>query len=313
MNADPPAGWPAVTVEVAHHGGGTRTRRLAAAEHALSVAGLDAYAQRITDGMRVGAAQLVCTEVNGSTVPMAIVMGGWPVEGMCCGGTAPGSDDVVGDDLRRRSWECPECGEITAPMHWAVMHLVEGPPRRWAVPDPEEMSLWSDVAVRDALATATVEARDAAQELLDELASGATEVEDPYVEFWDPHHGPSFSLDSVVVTFGERRGDGPQGFAFVGCAGVDWDSYDSRRRRWRLRNQNVGYTEVTAGAATALLTPPERLRARALEGAVTEGDLRTAWTGLLGEMTQPWLHDAAAVADLERVAREGLPPAGLSL
>ena len=313
MSGDAHTDRASVTVEVHDRLGGTRTLQHCATEHAIGIEGLDEYAERATAHMRTGMAQVLAINIDQATVPIAVIAGGWPVEGMCCDVASPDSDDIISGDPRRRDWECSCCREVVAPKHWALMHLAEGPLGRWEVPDPEDLALACDVSVRDALLAGNRTAVAAARQLLDELQTGTADVSDPYVTFRDPHRGSAFTLGAVVVEFGERAGEGPDGTVFVGYVAADWDAYDPDRRRWALGCQRVGQAQVSAGVAASLLVPADRLRSRARQAKVTDADLLGLWANNLGAAIQPWLCDDAAVADLERVARTEPQHRGMSL
>ena len=279
----------------------------------VAESGLGDYRSQLERLLRTGHAQVSCVEIGDVVEPMALVAGGWPVEGVCCGAPAPDCDDILVGGVGRQLWECRACGSTVWPDTWAVTPLTRAEGGGWDLPEPAHLSWACNIAVANLLYSRETAAADRACAALRELQSGSELSDDVSAAAWLSQRRPRSEVGSVWALVGARVGDQPAGQIFTGFIGHDRNGFDHKGRRWQHSWRDAAWGKVTASQAARLLGNADELATRAAAGTLSEDALRAAWRSVetAGAEMPEWLFDSAAVEDLAQTGRT-LGPAGRS-
>ena len=259
---------------------------------------LEAYAAELTDQLKVGQAQIVIGEVARDAVPVAIAVGGWPVEGPCCVASPPLGDDLVAPEPDSFGWACPGCGEVVRPDHWAHMRLGDPQLGEWLLPPTRMLAKSCDAAAKDLLAANDHASAARARHVLELLSEGGIGAMFIDTDAWSPANTPQAQLGSVRALIGPREDDRATGRVIVGYMGVDWHTFDHDSKCWSRRWREVGTTVLDASQAFGLLWADPQLTDRAAAGTLDVDELHAAWAATVGTGVPDWVHDAAAVETL---------------
>ncbi len=287
----------------AGRGGGSEVWELPA-DHTVGVDGaLWDYVAELDAQLKVGHAQVVGGEVAGDDVPLAISVGGWPVEGVCCAGESPRSDEIVAADPGSHEWSCPGCGELVRPDRWTYMRLADPGPRGWTLPRPRLLARSCDAAARDLLAARDSAARARAQAAMRLLHHGGPGGRYLEVAAASPAGPASAPPGSVRAFIGPRRNDQTAGEVTVAYVCTAWHAFDDDTRRWGLQWREVGTAVLTSSRAFGLLWADP-----ADSGLLDVETLHRIWQDAIGAQVPDWVCDEAAADDIAAAAERDREP-----
>ena len=303
-------------IEVAVMGNGetnSRRRRLAATERVWDSMSIEEYVAQVIDGLDVGSAACQYVVVDAHPVPVAVMVGGWPVEGMCCG-TTPDSGSILGGADRRRSdWECEGCATLVHPDYWAVMRL--GVPTSGGallVADPCELAQVADRALRGGLEYRNRIRAECAAGVVAFLHNGDS-VDSVARHAFERPTGAQLNDSTLIAVVDHAADSAGRGRVEAGYVGVD-TSGATDYRRYASRWVRVTSADLTVVQAAGLLAEKGPWRSAAAQGVLTGDLLRVAWqSAITPDAAVPgWLCDDAAVAQLHtHIGAETSPDVGI--
>ena len=292
-----------MTVRAAGPTGGIETHALEGLVRVGDANELAGYAAAVERLLQAGSARVSSVAVGDDDEPVAVIVGGWPLDGVCCDAPAPQSDDILVGGVGRQLWECAGCGSTVWPDSWAVMPLRRDERAGWDLPEPAHLSWACNVALSHMLFARDAASAAQAQQVLADLRSGAEVGVDVIAAAWQGEHRPSGAVGSVWALVGDRVGSGPAGQLLTGFIGADRNRFDHSRRRWMHGWRDGAWGKVTAAQAAGLLGCGDELARRAADGRLSASQLASVWNAVTEGDVPAWVCDAAAVADL---AQDGL-------